>query len=179
MNRRQFLGRAALVAGGLSACSLNLQPPASKKKVVVIGAGLAGLAAGYELTEAGHDVVILEARERPGGRVHPLREPFSDGLYAEAGALFIPNNHDLTLRYLRLFNLPSQPSVPLFEARLFYARGQRVVANPGANVDWPFEVTPEEGRLGRLGIWHKYISAALNGLGDVTAPGWPADLGLE
>src|SRR6267143_1201354 len=109
MHRREFLGRAALAAASLPACSLRgrgtqdgpLERTRASKKVIVIGAGLAGLAAGYELTESGHDVTVLEARARPGGRVSTLREPFADGLYAEAGALFIPNNHDLTLRYIR------------------------------------------------------------------------------
>ena len=187
MNRRQFLWHAALAAGSLSACSLDrrsaqvgpLERGGRTKKVIVIGAGLAGLVAGYELIQAGHDVVIVEARGWGGGRVHTIREPFSDGLYAEAGALFIPDNHHLTLKYVRLFNLPVQPATPLAAARLFYVRGRRIVANPGAKVEWPFELTAEERTLGHLGIWQKYIGAALKELGDVTAPGWPSDLQLE
>ena len=64
---------------------------------------MAGLAA-YELSKLGHDVTILEARMRPGGRVHTLREPFADGLYAEAGAARIPDTHDLTLKYVKEFD---------------------------------------------------------------------------
>lgn len=181
MNRRQFLGRAAaLAAASLSACSLPPERTArSPKKVIVVGAGLAGLAASYELAQAGHDVVILEARDRPGGRVQTLRGPFSDGLHADAGAHLIPNQHHLTLRYVRLFKLGIEPSTPLFEARLFYVHGQRVVANYGVDVEWPFDLTPEERKLGRLGMWERYISAALGDLGDVTAPGWPANHRLE
>jgi len=77
-----------------------------------VGAGMAGLVAGYELTQLGHDVTILEARTRPGGRVQTLREPFSDGLYAEAGAARIPENHDLTLKYVKLFDVPLEPMYP-------------------------------------------------------------------
>ncbi|HEV2837367.1 MAG TPA: FAD-dependent oxidoreductase, partial [Pyrinomonadaceae bacterium] len=54
----------------------------------------------------------LEARTRPGGRVHTLREPFSDGLYAEEGAARIPDNHDLTLKYVKSFELPLEPFYP-------------------------------------------------------------------
>ncbi len=70
--------RAALSSGATEG--------AVKKKVLILGAGLAGMVAAQELLKAGHDVTILEASLRPGGRVHTLREPFSDGLYAEAGA---------------------------------------------------------------------------------------------
>jgi monoamine oxidase len=73
---------------------------------------MAGLSAGYELTQAGHDVTILEARAIPGGRVHTIREPFSDGLYAEAGAARIPDTHELTLKYVKLFNVPLEPMYP-------------------------------------------------------------------
>ncbi len=53
------------------------------KHIVIIGAGLAGLTAAYELTQAGHTVTVLEAQTTPGGRVRTLRAPFTDGLYAE------------------------------------------------------------------------------------------------
>src|SRR5256714_14844694 len=113
-NRRQFLERSALTAAGLTLSRSHALAFASAapKKIIIIGAGMAGLSAGYELTQLGHDVTILEARARPGGRVHTLREPFSDGLYAEAGAARIPDNHDLTLKYVKLFNLPLEPMYP-------------------------------------------------------------------
>ena len=105
-----------MAAGGLALVRANgfgsimVQPAA--KKIVIIGAGMAGLVAGYELTQLGHDVTILEARTRPGGRVQTLREPFSDGQYAEAGAARIPDNHDLTLKYVKLFGVPLEPMYP-------------------------------------------------------------------
>jgi len=49
------------------------------KKVIIIGMGMAGLAAGYESKRAGHDVTILKATQRVGGRVLTTREPFFDG----------------------------------------------------------------------------------------------------
>src|SRR5205085_10018547 len=115
MKRRDFLRQTALAAGfALSAREAKaltfdaraakasdgpLEPKGTRKKVVVVGAGLAGLSAAYELTEAGHDVTVLEARARPGGRVQTLREPFSDGLYVEAGAMNVYDCHDWTLKY--------------------------------------------------------------------------------
>ena len=51
---------------------------------------------------------MLEAQQRVGGRVHTLREPFTDGLYAEAGAMRIPRSHDLTMAYFEHFRLPTR-----------------------------------------------------------------------
>ena len=84
ISRRQFLRNSGLALAGLRlsrsqlqfARASTLRGPA--KKVIILGAGMAGLVAGYELTALGHDVTILEARMRPGGRVYTLREPFSD-----------------------------------------------------------------------------------------------------
>ncbi len=75
MDRRAFLIQTSLAALGLSACSASLLGQTrAPKRVAVIGAGLAGLVAAYELTQAGHDVSILEARARAGGRVNAPRD---------------------------------------------------------------------------------------------------------
>ena len=78
------------------------------KRILVIGAGLAGLTAAYELTQAGHEVTVFEARNRAGGRVLTVRD-FADGLYAEAGGEGIEHNHDYMLRYLEEFGLSLYP----------------------------------------------------------------------
>ncbi|MEI8240868.1 MAG: FAD-dependent oxidoreductase, partial [Actinomycetota bacterium] len=59
--------------------------------VVVIGAGLAGLRCATDLVAAGREVVVVEARDRVGGRVWSHR--FADGQVAERGAEFIDGNH--------------------------------------------------------------------------------------
>ncbi len=57
-----------------------------KAEVVILGAGMAGLSAAYELEKRGHTCVILSAdRRHIGGRVRTLR--FEDGLYGDAGAI--------------------------------------------------------------------------------------------
>ena len=89
----------------------GLQPRADKpKRVIIVGAGMAGLVAAYELLRAGHDPLILEARHRVGGRVHTLRTPFTHGLHGEAGAMRIPSSHDLSMAYVEKLGLASPPS---------------------------------------------------------------------
>src|SRR5260370_28090641 len=83
------------------------------KKVVILGAGIAGLAAAYELRKAGFACTILEARNRPGGRNWTIRDgtrvEFTDGSiqqctwqnggYLNAGPARIPSIHTHMLGY--------------------------------------------------------------------------------
>jgi monoamine oxidase len=107
MNRRKFLRESFLAATGtlLAAGFAPAQVSVKPKRILIIGAGLSGLAAAYELGKQGHDVQILEAQPRAGGRILTIRE-FDENLYAEAGAARIHRDHDLTLRYVREFGLP-------------------------------------------------------------------------
>jgi len=183
MRRRTFLKQAAVAAAALSASPLltfasgqgNLRPKGARKKVLIVGAGLAGLSAAYELTRAGHDVTVLEARTRPGGRVYTLRDGFADGLYAEAGAARIPDHHHFTISYAELFGLMLEPFEPVDLHHVYYVRGRRMTGLPGQEVEWPYELTPEERKLGRRGIRQQYIASMLGDLGDVTDPAWPPD----
>ena len=69
-------------------------------RVIVIGAGCAGLVAARELKRCGFDVVILEASHRLGGRVRTIREPFANGLHGEDGAMRLPHSHALVHAYI-------------------------------------------------------------------------------
>lgn len=185
IGRREFLTEGLVAATALAPVSGLLRAtdwirPDSgftPHKIIVIGAGLAGLSAAYELTEAGHDVTVLEARARPGGRVYTLREPFADGLHAEAGAGRIPDNHTFTLRYAKLFGLALDPFQPASLAHTYYIGGQRFQVPPGGDLDLtrvPLELTPAERKLGLAGLWQRYVTPVLPEIGDPTAPGWPA-----
>ena len=188
LSRRMFLKRAALSLPALAALprlsSAEPTPPAaqpgppeapppraeSPRKVIVVGAGLAGLTAAYELVSWGHDVTVLEAQRRAGGRVYTLRSPFSDGLWAEAGAMDFPDSARHMKHYARLLKLTTvEPKPDDFDTAI-HVRGKRIVVTD--NAEWPYDLTPEEKKLSFVGIYMKYLAPAANGLGDVTDMGW-------
>jgi monoamine oxidase len=68
------------------------------RHVMILGAGMAGLVAAYELLKLGNTVEILEASGGAGGRVHTHH--FKDGSYAELGAMRVPITHDYTHHYI-------------------------------------------------------------------------------
>jgi monoamine oxidase len=74
-------------------------------KIIVVGAGLSGLVTGRGLYEAGHEVVILEARDRVGGRVLTIREGFEDGQYADVGAMILYEGQPKILELCERFGL--------------------------------------------------------------------------
>src|SRR6185436_8688565 len=157
--RRDFLKwmTAATIAPRLSQIE-RLERRGAEQRVIVLGAGLAGLCSAYELQHQGHTVSVLEAQMRPGGRVRTLREPFAPGLYAEAGAENIPGVHDLTQHYARTFGLKLVPSFVPGSRSFYHVRGKRVMNNEAAV--WPFDLTEEERKLGLNGLFRKYIEDA-------------------
>jgi len=115
-----------------------------KKKVVIVGAGMAGLVAAYELLQAGHDPIILEARQRVGGRVYTVRDPFSDGLHAEAGAMRLPLGHKLTLAYVEKFKLETYPFTMGNPKAYIHLQGKKVLAADFDPSQYDYDVTAKE-----------------------------------
>ncbi|MEN9226731.1 MAG: flavin monoamine oxidase family protein [Thermostichus sp. HHBFW_bins_43] len=139
-SRRRFLQMVG-GAGGVSAVYATMQamgllhPPVSARppdlprgsgsgqSVVIVGAGLAGLTAAYELSQAGYDCTVLEAQERAGGRTWTVRSgdiiteddssqtcTFETGadFYFNPGPARIPYHHENVLGYCKKFGVPLQ-----------------------------------------------------------------------
>jgi monoamine oxidase len=177
IGRREFLKWAGLAAGGLHAASslgwALPQGPGQRDgrggRVVILGAGLAGLAAAWQLKRAGQDVIVLEAQLHPGGRVHTIREGLSDDLYAEAGAGRIPSTHDITLEWVKYFGLELEPFRPNAMAEVALLKGKRVKIPAVGPVDMslvPLDLTPEERRIGLKDLQDHYCSEAGKQVGD-------------
>ena len=149
--RRDFL---MWMAAAPASARLDRRGPV--QHVAVLGAGLAGLCAAYELQNQGHRVTVLEAQLRPGGRVRTLREGFAPGLYGEAGAEAIPAGHEITQHYAHTFGLKLLPERVAGTRSFYHIRGQRYFAG-AADTVWPFDLTEEERRLGMAGLRKKYL----------------------
>ena len=123
MRRLLAMGGASAAARALPALATTPDPDQSLH-VIVVGAGLAGLVAAYELERRGHRVTILEADSRHiGGRARTLR--LAEGRYGEAGAMRIPKRHALTRRYVAEFGLGLRPFVNSNERAYYFVRGTR------------------------------------------------------
>ncbi|CAG0992510.1 monoamine oxidase [Phycisphaerales bacterium] len=98
--------RAMLKATLAASAGLLLSGPAAlarigrvNKRVVVVGAGFAGLCCAHELKSAGYDVTVVEARGRVGGRVLSFNGDFIPGRVVEGGAELIGSNHPHWVAY--------------------------------------------------------------------------------
>jgi monoamine oxidase len=154
-SRRRFLqmvgmaGGSAAVYETMTALGMINQPTAfagpprmragagKGKTVLILGAGIGGLTAAYELMKAGYTVEILEAQGRAGGRSHTARRgsvveeqsrehgrteqvcAFDEGLYLNLGPGRLPYHHRRVLHYCRELGVPLEVYVMTTEANLF------------------------------------------------------------
>lgn len=95
-----------------------------RKNIIIIGAGMAGLVSGSLLKEAGHNVKILEANDRIGGRIETVRMK-DTSLYLDVGAMRIPRVHELTMAYIKKFGLKLHPFINRNDTDILYANGRK------------------------------------------------------
>ncbi len=156
ISRRDFLSKGAMLAGGTypamlalgllksaPAHAFNLQGSGNGKRIIILGAGLTGMACAYELNKLGYQCTVLEARQRTGGRCWSIRKGstyteidkpavtanFDDGLYFNAGPSRIPHHHQLTLHYCKELGVPIQVYNNVNENTYYFAEGKGPLSN--------------------------------------------------
>ncbi len=150
VSRRVFLTGTAVAAvaaagGGAGGFLIGKSQPASVAAtgyartvdVVVVGAGIAGLTAARELTKAGKSVVVLEARDRVGGRM--VRQSVADGGWVDLGGQWVGPTQD------RLLALADELGVKRFT---FYEKGLSVVDFHGVQGRFEGDVNQIQGLPG-------------------------------
>src|ERR1043165_1419899 len=109
------------------------------QRVAILGAGIAGLTAAYELLQAGYKVTIFEAKERAGGRSFTVRSgdtikentgttqvckfPDDPDFYLNAGPGRLPYHHTAILHYCTLFNIPLEVYTMMSRANYYQRNG--------------------------------------------------------
>jgi len=137
---------AMLALGMLKAAPVKPLPAdknGAGKHIIILGAGLAGMASAYELVKLGYQCTILEARNRSGGRCWSVRKNatntetgnitqtagFDDGLYYNAGPSRIPHHHQLTLHYCKELKVPIQVYNNVNESAYYFSEGKGPLCN--------------------------------------------------
>jgi monoamine oxidase len=124
MGKLAMVGTIGSVAGSLP--TLAAKPTGPDVSIGIVGAGLAGLACGYELKKNGITASLYDANNRVGGRCFSLRNFFPDQV-AERGGEFIDNLHKTMLSYAKEFKLPLEDVEKNPPGEVFYFfNGQRV-----------------------------------------------------
>jgi len=147
LHRLGMLGGAAVLYNAMEALGHaaetqftgppNLQGARPGTKVVVLGAGLSGMLAAYELGKAGYTVEILEYNTRPGGRNWSLyggdtytelggatqKVGFAKGNYLNPGPWRIPYHHRTLLHYCKQFGVALEPFIQLNHQALVHQSG--------------------------------------------------------
>lgn len=147
------------------------------QRIIIVGGGMAGLTSAFELRRAGHEVVVLEARGRAGGRVRTLRAPFADGLYAEAGAARIPEIHDLTLRYVHELGLELAPFQPEDRPSVIHVDGTSHLSNQ-EDLLARLGCSSAEQAMGPIGALRHFTRSAREAAVPMDG-GWPGDDALS
>jgi monoamine oxidase len=110
-SRRKFLRDSTYTAGGIALMPPLLQSSVSKNdfqnsKIVIVGAGIAGLNACYQLKKLGIQSTVYESSARAGGRMFTMKDEFGKGITTDIGGEFVDTTHTEIIELMKEFNLP-------------------------------------------------------------------------
>jgi monoamine oxidase len=150
LKRFGMIGGSSLVLGAMDAWDLKgapagprprLRGPQASTRVIVLGGGLSGLIAGYELGKLDYDYKVLEARDRVGGLTWTVRRgathteidtgetqvcDFDEGQYLNGGAWRIPHTDEGILGYCKELGVRLEIFLNDIDANLFYEDDPRI-----------------------------------------------------
>jgi len=140
-SRRQFIRDMALAAGSMTILPSFLSNKKAAPDIVIVGAGMAGLNAAYQLNKKGIRATVYEASARAGGRMFTMKDQFGEGITTDIGGEFVDTTHADILQLAKEFNLPFYdlredtlaPKTFYFEGRLMDQSDLRAAITPYAN----------------------------------------------
>lgn len=144
---------------------------------LIVGAGVTGLTLARELRALGHEVHVIEAKSRAGGRVETLRSPLRPGAYADVGAARVPATHARALALIGRLGLETVAFEPIELGSRDIVDGRAVDSTSGLGAplsEYPLECSALERRLGAMDAMRHYLAHLRPVLGDCAAPDWPA-----
>jgi len=166
------ISRRVFIAGlGASALPGALRAGDADNGVIVVGAGLAGLAAAYELREAGINVRLIEQSQRVGGRVRTIRGKFADDAWVDVGGQTTGAMYANFFYYATRFKLPfelqetptQRPDVLLHMGGSLYSAAM-LRQDPSA---WPVSLHEHEKPLAPFRLLSHYLAPIAEKIGSV------------
>lgn len=166
LNRRSFL-KTGLASAAMVTAATQSHAATPSQKILVLGAGTAGLTAALSLKQRGHQVTVIEYQNRVGGRLWSL--PLEGGQFTEAGAGHFSADMPLVLALVKRYKLPLITINDGSPRYLFNGKS----ANANLPLSWPWELNDQEKRSTVASMLAHYLWESGIDLNACLDPKWP------
>lgn len=181
-SRRKFLQDAVKVGTGLL-----LAPPllkaanfSSNKKIVIVGAGMAGLNAAYQLKKLGLHSTIYEAANRPGGRMYTMKNYFGKNITTDIGGEFVDTSHQEIIALAKELNVDFYDlRTDILTTKTFYFGGRSYTEEELGDALKPFVAQMEKDIQSLPEIKNYTTAAAFEKLDQQSIAGYLTKLGIS
>ncbi|MBS1914822.1 MAG: FAD-dependent oxidoreductase [Bacteroidetes bacterium] len=143
-SRRKFLRDSTYTAGGFALVPPLLQSSLfgndlQNSKIVIVGAGIAGLNTCYQLKKMGIHSTVYESSQRVGGRMFTMKDEFGKGITTDIGGEFVDTTHTEIIELMKEFNLSFYDlREDKLEPKELYFRGKHITNEELKNAFTPF-----------------------------------------